>query len=95
MHCPALAIAATRDGCIYSKPSVSVPADQIAGANGAGDAFAAGMMYGLHEGWSMDDALALAHAAAAASLRSVSTTGAVGSWRECLALARQWGWRTL
>ena len=56
-------------------------------------AFAAGMLYGVHEGWSVDDALTLAHASAAASLRSLSTTGAVEPWRKCLELANEWGWR--
>jgi sugar/nucleoside kinase (ribokinase family) len=51
------------------------------------------MLYGLHEGWSLREALTLAHATAAASLRSLSTTGAVESWRGCLALAQKWGWR--
>ena len=31
--------------------SVAVPQSAIVGANGAGDAFAAGMLYGLHEQW--------------------------------------------
>jgi sugar/nucleoside kinase (ribokinase family) len=70
-----------------------VPPDQIAAANGAGDAFAAGTLYGLHQGWRAGDALALGRAAAAASLRGLSTTGTVVPWRECLELARMWGVR--
>ena len=31
--------------------SVAMPEEEIAGVNGAGDAFAAGMLYALHEGW--------------------------------------------
>ncbi len=93
VHCPVIAIAVTRDGKVFTKPSTQIPRELVAGANGAGDAFAAGMLYGVHEGWSVDDALTLAHASAAASLRSLSTTGAVEPWRKCLALANQWGWR--
>ncbi len=93
VHCPVMAIAATRDGMVFTKPSVQVPRSHNIGANGAGDAFAAGMLYGLHEGWSVEGALTLAHASAAASLRSLSTTGAVESWRNCLDLANRWGWR--
>jgi hypothetical protein len=33
----------------------------------------------------------LAHAAAGASLRGISTTGTVESWRRCLELAKTWG----
>ena len=93
VHCPVVAIAVTRAGASFTKPSTLIPRSLVAGANGAGDAFAAGMLYGLHEGWSIEDALTLAHAAAAASLRSLSTTGAVEPWRKCLELANQWGWR--
>ena len=64
------------------------------GANGAGDAFAAGMIYGVHEDWPLENSLALAHATAACSLRSVTTSGSVVGWRETLKLADAWGWRT-
>ena len=70
-----------------------MPASEIAGANGAGDAFAAGMLYGIHEGWTAADSISLAHASAATSLRSIATTGSVASWQECLKLANEWGWR--
>jgi sugar/nucleoside kinase (ribokinase family) len=94
VHCPTTAIAVTREGRTFKKLSTLIPRAEILGANGAGDAFAAGMLYGLHEGWSVEDALTLAHASAAASLRSLSTTGAVEPWRKCLKLAKQWGWRS-
>lgn len=92
VHCPAFAIALSRDSTRVVRPSVAVPKSEVVGANGAGDAFAAGMLYGIHEGWSLHDAVGLAHASAATSLRSISTTDAVENWRECLALADKWGW---
>jgi sugar/nucleoside kinase (ribokinase family) len=91
-HFPAGAIAVTREGEVITQPSVRVPKEAVAGANGAGDAFAAGFLYGFHEGWPLRQSLALAHAAAASSLRSVTTCDAVAPWRECLALADHWGW---
>ncbi|WP_439623098.1 carbohydrate kinase family protein [Shinella sp.] len=95
VHCPAFAIAVTRDGETAMLPPVAIPETEVLGANGAGDAFAAGMFYGIHEGWSMEQCLRLAHATAAASLRSISTTGAIVPWQECLALAERWGERAL
>jgi len=92
-HFPTGAIAATRDGALIRQASLNVPAKEIIAANGAGDAFAAGTLYAIHQGWNVSDALVLGHAAAAASLRALSTTGAVGTWQECLALARRWGTR--
>lgn len=93
VHFPQGAVAAARDGSVVTRPAVRVPPEAVAGANGAGDAFAAGFLYGYHEGWSLEATLSLAHATAAASLREISTVGAVMPWRECLALAERWGWR--
>jgi sugar/nucleoside kinase (ribokinase family) len=93
IHFPAGAVTASRDGSTVMRPSVNVPPEEVIGTNGAGDAFAAGFLYGYHESWSLERCLALAHAAAAASLRSVSTTGAMESWEICLGLAMRWGFR--
>jgi len=93
VHFPGGAIALTRDGDEIHKPSVAVPSEAVVGANGAGDAFAAGVLYGLHEEWSPGEAIALGHAAAATSIRSLGTTDAVESWRQCLEIASEWGWR--
>ncbi|KQQ91067.1 carbohydrate kinase family protein [Aureimonas sp. Leaf324] len=95
IHFPRAAIAFTRDGAVYRHPSVNVPQSEVRGANGAGDAFAAGFMYGHHEGRPVPDCLKLAHASAAASLRSVGTTGSVETAERCLALADDWGWRSM
>ena len=94
IHFPGGCVAATKDGDVYAKASLEVPANEIKGGNGAGDAFAAGLLYGLHEGWPIDEGLSLALCAAASALRSVSTTATVGSIAECRALAKAWGWRT-
>jgi sugar/nucleoside kinase (ribokinase family) len=93
VHFPEGAITVTRDGTSVFVSSVSVPHAAVVGPNGAGDAFAAGFMYGLHEHWSLEDSLWLGHAAAACSLRTAGTTDGVMGWRECLAVAEGWGRR--
>lgn len=93
VHFPRGGLALGRDGSLVRQSSLRVPPEQIVGANGAGDAFAAGFLYGFHEGWATADCLELAHAAAGASLRGISTTGTVETWQACLALARRWGSR--
>lgn len=93
IHFPLGAIAMTRKGEVFAQSSVAVPRDVIVGSNGAGDCFAAGILFGEHEGWSMQQSLKLAHASAAASLRASSTTASVVKWQECLSLADGWGWR--
>jgi sugar/nucleoside kinase (ribokinase family) len=92
-HFPEGAVAATRDGAVVSVGSVAIPNNAVAGVNGAGDAFAAGVIYGWHEGWPLAESLRLGHACAAASMRQVSTTLGVAPVAECLALAETFGFR--
>lgn len=93
VHFTSGAVLVTHDGTEVFQPSVKVQDEDRKGANGAGDAFAAGFQYGIYEGWSGQDALKLGHATAAACLRSVGTYTTVGTVAECLDLAQQWGWR--
>jgi sugar/nucleoside kinase (ribokinase family) len=94
-HFPEGAVVGGHDGSRVALGSVAIPASGIVGANGAGDAFAAGMLYGLHEQWPIGECLALGHACAAASMRAVSTTAGVATVAECQALAKRWGFRLL
>jgi sugar/nucleoside kinase (ribokinase family) len=94
-HFPGGAVVGGRDGSRVALGSVAVPQSAIVGANGAGDAFAAGMLYGLHEQWPIAKCLELGHACSAASMRAMSTTEGVGTVAECLALAKLWGFRSL
>ncbi len=93
VHFPHGAVAITAQGDQVTCPSVNMPTDKIAGTNGAGDAFAAGALYGLHQNWELDETLNLAHASAAASMRHIGTTDALTGWADCLQLANQYGWR--
>ncbi len=93
VHFPMGALALDRDGGLFTRPSVLVPKSAVAGSNGAGDAFAAGFFCGLHRGLAVADCLTYGHAAAAASLRSVDTYGAVERIETCLDLAQAHGWR--
>ncbi|NNC80519.1 MAG: carbohydrate kinase family protein [Acidimicrobiales bacterium] len=87
VHFPEGAICATRDGEVFESSSVAVPVDEIGSTVGAGDAFAAGMLYALHEDWPIRNAMELAHATAAISLRSRTTVGSVEDVDSCLDMA--------
>ncbi|MGL4281129.1 MAG: carbohydrate kinase family protein [Albidovulum sp.] len=87
------AVLVARDGAVIRAPSVAIPAEAIKGANGAGDAFAAGFFYGRHRGWENLACLRMGHASAAACLRAPGTYDAVESAAACLDLAESWGWR--
>ncbi len=93
VHMPEGGYVLCRDGQELFLPSLAVPQDFIAGANGAGDAFAAGVLYGLHEGWPPERLLRLAVATAAASLRHPTTTAGVGTLAETLGLLDRFSFR--
>ncbi len=72
---------------LFRVPSLPLPSGFIKGSAGAGDAFCAGMLYGLHEDWPMEKTLRLGHACAAASLRHPTCTRGMASLKDTLALA--------
>jgi sugar/nucleoside kinase (ribokinase family) len=78
-------------GDIVWQPSVKVPPVNIAGTAGAGDAFAAGVLYGIHENWPMARSLKLGVCAAAASLYHPTCSESVRPLEDCLALGDQLG----
>lgn len=94
IHHPQGAIALRKSGERAFAPSVNVPRGEIIGTVGAGDAFYAGMLFGIHEGWSLEKCLELANASAATSLHSATTSSSIRPWTECLAYARANGLRT-
>jgi sugar/nucleoside kinase (ribokinase family) len=93
IHFPEGALAMSRDGKQVFQPSLEVPPNQIAGAVGAGDAFAAGVLLGYHDGRPMEDCLVNGVCTAAASLRHPSTSGSVENISACLALANEFGYQ--
>lgn len=90
IHCTEGALAASREEELW-QPSVRVPAEAIRGAAGAGDAFAAGILYALHEDWPVADGLRLAVCAAATSLYDPRCSASLKPVRQCLQLAESLG----
>jgi len=93
IHFPEGAFARTRRGDDFWQPSLKLPADYIAGTAGAGDAFCAGVLWGLHEGWEIQRALLTGVCLAAASLAHETCTAGVKSLKHALALAKRFGFR--
>lgn len=85
------AFARTRKGEDLWQPSLKVPPKAIGGTAGAGDAFCAGVLLGLHEGWELQRALLTGVCIAGASLSDATCTAAVKSLNSSLALARKYG----
>ena len=93
IHFPAGGVAVTADGRAWRHGSVRVPPDRVVSTLGAGDAFAAGIILGLHEGRPMDQVLRLAVSSAAACVQSLGTSDGIRSAEECLAAAESAGFR--
>jgi len=91
VHFPEGAFARTRKGQDVWQSSVKLPTQCIAGTAGAGDAFCAGVLLGLHEGWELQRSLLTGVCLAAASLSDPTCTAGVKSLNSSLALANKFG----
>ncbi len=94
IHFPEGGFARTRKGEDYWQSSLNLPARFIAGTAGAGDAFCAGLLFGLHEGWELQRCLKTGVCVAAASLSDPTCTGGVKSLTAALDLARKYRFRS-
>lgn len=93
IHSSEVALAYSRSGEAIWQSAVKLPPEQIASTVGAGDAFAAGVLHGLHENWPMSESLALGACAAATSLLHATCSESVRRWEECLRFGRELGFR--
>jgi sugar/nucleoside kinase (ribokinase family) len=93
IHFPEGGFARTRRGEDYWQSSLNLPAKRIAGTAGAGDAFCAGVLLGLHEGWDLRRCLETGVCVAAASLSHPTCTGGVKPLEATLELARKYRFR--
>jgi sugar/nucleoside kinase (ribokinase family) len=89
IHFPEGAFARTRKGEDFWQSSLNVPAKYIAGTAGAGDAFCAGVLLGLHEEWDLPRCLLTGVCLAAACLSHPTCTQGVESLHSALALAKK------
>lgn len=91
IHFPEGAFSLRADGEKAWQGSLALPKGYVVGAAGAGDAFCAGMLYGIHEGWELSRCLLVGTCAATACLSDPTCTDGVKSLEECLALAERFG----
>ena len=93
VHFPAGCVAASPDGGLWRQPSVRLPREEVVSSTGAGDAFASGVILGLHEGRPVEECLRAGVCVAAACLRSAATSDGVLPLADCLALGDRFGFR--
>jgi sugar/nucleoside kinase (ribokinase family) len=89
IHFPEGGFARTRRGEDFWQPSLNVPAKGIRGTAGAGDAFCAGVLLGLHEGWELGECLRTAVCAAAMSLTESTCTDGMKPLKTTMELAKK------
>ena len=75
IHFPEGGVAAAKDGHCCSTPSFSPDKSEIVSTVGAGDAFCAGALYAIHEGFSLEHLLDFASASARFNLFNSTSTG--------------------
>lgn len=90
IHYPEGAFARTRTGDDFWQSSLKLPAKYIAGSAGAGDAFCAALLMGLHEEWDIQKCLLAGVCAAAASLSDPTCTGGVKPLQTTLRLVKKY-----
>src|SRR5437868_5261836 len=94
IHFPEGGFARTRNGEDAWQSAVKLPARYIAGTAGAGDAFCAGVLLGLHEGWELQRCLLTGVCIASASLADPTCTAGVKSLKSSLGLASKFGFKS-
>ncbi len=93
VHFPEGSFACSRAGGQFWQSSLNLPGKVIAGTAGAGDAFASGVLLGLHEGWEMPKCLLTGVCVAAASLFHPTCAGGIVPLADTMKLQSKYGLR--
>jgi sugar/nucleoside kinase (ribokinase family) len=93
VHFPAGCVAAAPGGRRWRQGSVRMPAATVRSTTGAGDAFASGVMFGLHEGLPVPQCLKMGVCVAASSLEGDGTSDGIRPMDACLAAGVARGFR--
>ena len=93
IHCPEGAAGMDRAGRYLWRNSLRLPEGWIQGTVGAGDAFCAGVLYGAEKDWSLEKAIDLGAAMAAASLSRPGSTEGMLPLEDTMALVERFGGR--
>ena len=86
LHAPEYGCALDNEGNYAGQPSLNLPDGYIAGTVGAGDSFCAGILYAVYKKLSMNEALKIAVATAAANLSAEDSIGGLRNIEETMKL---------
>lgn len=77
IHFPDGVFAKSKNGEVLQQGALDLPLEKVKSASGAGDALAAGILYGIHEGWQISDALRLGVWTAACCIQELSCSDGI------------------
>lgn len=89
IHFPEGGVAVSKTGEKAARESFRVPLEEVVSSVGAGDAFCAGALYAIHEGYSLDRMLDFANACARFNLFNASSTGGAPTLEEVREFLKQ------
>lgn len=92
VHCKTAGFCLNKDGVFTVVPSVNIPKSDIKGSVGAGDAFCAGALYGIYNGFTDERILGFAAGAAVCNLFSENSVDGMRSKDEILELEEKYGY---
>jgi len=93
LHCVRGAVCREQDGTLVTQPSLDLPSDHIEGSTGAGDAFTAGFLLGVHRNADTGTSLLQGVCTAAQSLTHPTASGGMRPLDECLLLPERFTFR--
>lgn len=91
VHAPEGGAAMTADGQFCFVPSLVLPEGYIKGSVGAGDAFCAGVLYGIYKEKSVEETIRIGNAAAAANLSEADSVSGLRAYDEIMKLVKLYG----
>lgn len=95
VHAKEAGFCLNKDGTFTKIGSLKVPSEQIKGSVGAGDAFCAGCLYALYHGYTDEETLKFASAAAACNLFAENSVDGMRSKKEIEKLAETYQRRSV
>ena len=82
VHCPEKGFCLNKDGSFTAVPSVKLPKGYIKGSVGAGDAFCAGSLYSIYNGFSDQETLSFSNLVAVSCLSAPDSVSGIKSAKE-------------
>ncbi len=95
LHFPEGCVAGNRNSELIVQGSINLPGEKIIASTGAGDAFAAGVLFGIHEGWLMEKCLKSGVCTAALSLTKSGCSDGIRESEHTFNIGNQYGFRNL